>query len=141
MNGLNTFSPGRLKSWSFPVAIVSSVSSNQLIACVRADWAGLEHREPVLLARESPKHEGIFLGVEVCVEVVPWRRGGKAGRHGQPPLGIERDNHGGIIPPTPRAVNVSALGARQGCGPRDVDNAGEAAARMRSLSSDGEVWT
>ena len=71
---------------------------------VRAHWASFKHGEPVLLARKSPKHQRVFFRVEARIEIVSRRGGRKTSRDREAPLGIERNDHSGIIPP--RLVRV-----------------------------------
>src|ERR1017187_7427355 len=73
---------------------------------VRADWASFEDSEPILLTWEPPKHQRILFRVEACIEIVSGRGRSKTRRDCKAPLGVERDDHSGIIPPSRERVKI-----------------------------------
>ena len=66
---------------------------------VHAYRALTQHGKPVACARDTAEHNLVLFRMEPGFEHIPGRNRGEADRDGQAALGIEGQNHGGIVPP------------------------------------------
>ena len=60
---------------------------------------GFEYGKPALFPCKPPEHEHVFFHVEARFKTISGGSRSKSNRDGEAPLGIERYNHSGIIPP------------------------------------------
>jgi len=65
----------------------------------------LKDLKPARLDSEAAENEGVFLSVETGLEMFAGLGRGEGGRDAQAALGVEGDDHGGMIPRIGREAN------------------------------------
>ena len=78
--------------------------------------ACLENRQPIGALRDSTENNGIFFRIEFRNEMIAGLGWGEGGRHRQSSLGIESQDHRGIIPPGVDVPSKTHLESH-GCAP------------------------